>query len=177
MITFDSITTENKYYPFVEELLHSSFPEVERREDEEQRAYTDEHPLFACYLICDEKIPIGVITVWQLNGFHYLEHLAISPTLRSKGYGQLVIETIKRKLAGTIVLEVELPEDELSTRRIGFYQRCGFSLCQKPYLQPPYREGDAPLPMHLMFTGTKSIDENFESIRDCIHKYVYGVGS
>ena len=73
------------------------------------------------------------------------------------------------------MLEVELPQDEMSRRRIGFYERCGFELCHLPYLQPPYRPGDTPLPMHLMFHGTASPAPIFNTIRDTIHRHVYGV--
>ena len=63
----------------------------------------------------------------------------------------------------------------MSIRRIGFYQRCGFSLCEKDYFQPSYRKGGEGLPLYLMFAGADSIDADFEAIRDRIHREVYGV--
>ena len=75
------------------------------------------------------------------------------------------------------LLEVEKPVDEWSRRRIGFYQRCGFCLCEKEYVQPSYRKGGETLPMFLMYAGTETIDKEFESIRDEIYRKVYGVES
>ncbi len=175
MLNFTPIKTDHKAYSFVENLLHESFPEVERRDDEDQRRNADTNPLFTCYLITDDELPIGLITAWNLGDFYYLEHLATSPAVRNKGYGRQVMEYIKQLLPGIIVLEVERPEDEMSIRRIGFYQRCGFSLCEKDYFQPSYRKGGEGLPLYLMFAGADSIDADFEAIRDRIHREVYGV--
>ncbi len=60
------------------------------------------------------------------NGrFYYIEHFAIDPSLRNGGYGKRVLEVdeLKKQLKGPIVLEVEEPNDEMSTRRIHFYKR------------------------------------------------------
>ena len=73
----------------------------------------------------------------------------------------------------TIVLEVELPEDDLSKRRIGFYERNGFKLCHKPYMQPPYRSGGTPIPMHVMYSGDRPIDDIFDKIKSEIYRNVY----
>lgn len=175
MVTFTKIRTTDKNYPFVENLLHDSFPEAERRDDEAQRENTDCNPKFSCHLIADGDILVGFITIWRLNGFHYIEHLATSPNIRNRGYGKQIMEKIKETIPGIIVLEVEMPNDEPSTRRINFYRRCGFTLCDKPYIQPPYRKGGKGLPLKLMYYGTDSIDTNFESIRNVLHTEVYGV--
>ena len=39
-----------------------------------------------------------------------------------------MLEELARQKAGKVVLEVELPEDSLKKRRIGFYERHGFTL-------------------------------------------------
>ena len=38
-----------------------------------------------------------------------------------------------------VVIEVELHEDEMARRRIGFYERHRMTLIDKEYLQPPYQ--------------------------------------
>lgn len=178
MIKFIPVKTEDSRYAFIENLLHESFPEGERREDSRQRYNVDNNPLFTTYLINDEEadICVGVITVWRFKKFCYVEHLATSPNIRNKGYGNKIIRTLLDGCKDiTVVLEVELPEDEMSKRRIGFYERNGFRLCTKNYLQPPYRLGGKPIPMYLMFSGCESIDEDFENIKAEIYSNVYGV--
>lgn len=175
MLKLTPIKTTDSVYSFVEQLLHDSFPLVERRDDEAQRDNTDHNPRFTCYFISDDELPVGLITAWNLDGFYYLEHLATTPLIRNRGYGKQIIQQIKDLLPGVIVLEVEHPEDEMSRRRIGFYQRCGFQLCEEEYIQPPYREGGEEVPLFLMYSGTDSIDDAFDTIRQRIYKEVYGV--
>lgn len=178
MIELKKINTSDRDYDFAETLLHKSFPLTERRDDEIQREFTDNNPLFTAYLITDSDNPatnIGIITLWSLSNFCYVEHLATSPEVRNQGYGAKIMEALKNKVNGIIVLEVEKPEDEMSIRRIKFYERCGFRLSHKEYIQPAYREGGESLPMHIMFYGTESIDDCFEKIKSDIYHNVYGV--
>lgn len=183
MIKFTKLTTNHPGYLFVEELMHASFPESERRDDILQRRNTDFNSKFSTYLITEDnnstedvsktETYIGFITLWNLDGFTYAENLATSPKVRNKGYGAKIIEALLNMVEGTIVLEVELPEDELSKRRIGFYKRCGFELCNKPYMQPPYRKDGESIPMHIMYTGKDNIDNEFNSIVKDIYLNVY----
>lgn len=175
MLTFTHITTQHPQYPFIEELLHSSFPLEERRDDDAQRYNTDHNPAFSCYLICEKGKSIGFITIWKLKGFYYAEHLATSPDVRNKGYGKHIMEELKKQFTDQpIILEVERPEDEMSKRRIGFYQRCGFSLCTQDYIQPAYRKGGKEIPLYLMYIGTPEIDTCYPQIRDEIYQHIYG---
>ena len=68
-----------------------------------------------------------------------------------------------------------MPEEEMARRRIGFYQRQGFTLWDKPYQQPPYKPGDGYLPMRLMAYGGIDPEQDFAKVRDCIYREVYGV--
>ena len=62
-------------------------------------------------------------------------------------------------------MEVEEPNDEMSTRRIHFYKRLEFTLHKKPYIQPPYRKGDSGLPMLLMTYGDIDMESDFEKVK------------
>ena len=178
MIQLNPITTSHPDYGFVENLLHASFPFEERRADERQRYNTDHNEKFECFLIIESEtsLPIGLITVWNLNGFKYIEHLATSPKHRNKGYGRIIMEQLEEIFPqALIILEVERPNENISKRRIEFYKRCGFSLCEKDYIQPSYHGDENGLPLYLMFRGTKNLDTDFERIRDEIYQHVYEV--
>ena len=69
--------------------------------------------------------------------------------------------------------EVEMPEEEMAIRRINFYKRQGFTLWEKPYMQPPYKSGDDYLPMLLMAYGDLECDKDFEQVKKCIYREVY----
>lgn len=176
MIRFLPIKTSDPQYGFVENLLHESFPVEERRDDDMQRYNTDNNPSFTPYLITDDEVNIGLITLWKLDGFYYVEHLATSPDVRNKGYGKAIMQALQRDFSDArIVLEVELPEDGMSKRRIGFYERNGFKVCTKPYVQPPYRAGGTPIPMHIMYSGDGAIDDVFDTIKSEMYSKVYSV--
>ena len=173
MIIIKRIQSNNPSYNYIERLLTSAFPEEERRDNQEQRLYTDLNSSFNCNLISLKEEPIGVITYWNLNELNFIEHFAIDPKYRSQGYGKMVLDTIKKQQEYPLVLEVEEPSDSISKRRIEFYQRCGFTLHNNPYLQPPYREGNGWIPMKLMTYGEIDMEIMFEKIKKEIYTNVY----
>lgn len=174
MIRFQPIRTQDvEYYQFVENLLVTAFPPEEYRELSEWRKYTDHNDRFYNNMIFDGDTPVGLITYWDFDSFYYVEHFAIDPALRNGGYGKKTLDTLCKQLSRPIVLEVEMPLEEMAQRRINFYQRQGFILWEKEYKQPPYKAGDDFLPMYLMVRGDLQCEQDFESIKNRIHKEVY----
>ena len=156
MIRFQTISTSDvQHYQFMENLLIAAFPPEEYRELKELREYTDR--------------------TGDFNDFYYVEHFAIDPTLRNGGYGKKTLDYLCKELDRPIVLEVEMPVEEMAKRRINFYQRQGFVLWEKEYKQPPYKPGDDFLPMYLMVFGNLQCEQDFEMIKNKIHKEVYNV--
>ena len=176
MIRFQPITTSDvQHYKFMEELLVESFPPEEYRELEHLREYTDRIGNFHNNIIFDDDLPIGFITYWDFDGFYYVEHFAVDPAQRNGGHGKNVLNYLCELLQHPIVLEVEMPEEEMAQRRINFYKRQGFVLWEKPYLQPPYRPGDDYLPMLLMAHGNLECERDFETVKNSIYREVYNV--
>ena len=177
MLILKEINTFHRHYPFVEELLQTAFPSDERRDDEQQREYTDGNTLFHCLLIQKAENPVGLITYWDFTDFVYVEHFAIHEELRGKNYGQRAMTLFLQDMNRPVVLEVEMPrvKGDITHRRIAFYRRIGFSLRKMAYKQPPYRDGDEWLPMKLMTYGKFKWLRMAETARDTIYKEVYGV--
>ncbi len=176
MMEIRRVTTRDETdYAFVEQLMNVSFPPEEQRDTPQQRAYSDSHPLFRNHIILADHVPVGMISFWDMGDFHYIEHFAIDPPARNKGYGKQALELIRKQWDHPIVLEVEMPTNETSIRRIRFYRQTGFTLHEIPYMQPPYRKGDAEMPMRLMTCGAISMAQDFDRIKRKIHKEVYGV--
>ena len=159
-------------YIFTEKLLVESFPTDEYRKVEEQRKNVRSNKNFHMNIIYSSTTPVGIISFWKLDTFTYVEHFAILPTLRNLGYGASAIKKLIEE-EKNIVLEVEIPTDETSNRRIAFYSRCGLTLCKKEYIQPAYRTDSNEVPMHLMSCGIE-LDKNFENVKNCIYRTVYG---
>ena len=184
MFTLQEIHTSDAAYSWVEQLWLASFPRNERRDIEAQRYNTDALANFHCMLAEDDGKAVGFITYWHFGDFCYGEHLAIDPICRNKGYGAQILSALNNQLSNfnsklsapmPFVLEVELPIDDLSRRRIAFYARNGFTLWRDcACVQPPYRLGDEPLPLLLMVRGNLSPANDFRRVMTMIHREVYG---
>lgn len=167
------INWKHPHYTYGENVLKDSFPTNEYRNLDELREYINNNNQFHFNLILDDNTPIGIISYWLLDEYCYVEHFAIEQDKRNSGYGKCVLSELKQLIQECIVLEVEMPEDEITRRRIKFYERAGFTLYNKPYFQPAYRKEDKPLPMLIMVYGKEISDEEFITIRDNIYKEVY----
>lgn len=174
MITLQRITTSDQaLYAYMEDLMTHSFPPDEYRTLDELRLFTDHKKHFHNNIIMDDDRPVGLFTYWDFDDFYYAEHFAISPSLRNGGYGKAALQYVCEKLNKPIVLEVELPEEEMARRRIAFYARNDFTLWQNEYHQPPYKPGDSFLPMRLMVHGTLNCRNDYEKVRKRIYCDVY----
>lgn len=174
MIRLQRITTaDENLYAYMEHLMAISFPSEEYRPLTQLREYTDNKKHFYNNIIFDNDVAVGFITYWDFDTFYYAEHFAIDPARRNGGYGKKTLEYLCQLLQRPIVLEVEMPEEEMAKRRIGFYKRQGFALWQHPYLQPPYKPGDSYLPMLLMAHGNLNCEKDFELIKQRIYSEVY----
>lgn len=156
------------------QIMDSSFPEDERRSEEEQKKLLDK-PEYTIYGITDQNILIGFLSVWDLSEFIYIEHFAISRNYRNGGRGRDFLNSLLSTVSKKIVLEVEPPETELTKRRIGFYQRNGFFYNDYNYMQLAYSPEKAPVPLKLMTFPEAISAREFEKIRDCIYKEIFGV--
>lgn len=147
-ITFERI--QSKTHQDLDELFAlyvETFPPEERRELKTLEEMLDEKRMYFSLILRDNQ-PVGLIVYWDFGRFIYIEHLALFPHMRGIGIGKEVMQ-ILQKAGSPILLEVEIPYDEQSEVRVNFYNRCGFWKLNIDYLQPPYREGECPLPMML----------------------------
>ena len=167
---------EKKDFGAMFALMEASFPKDEYRTKDEQRALF-ENPLYRVYAVDfpSNRSLCGFAAVWTLDSFCFLEHLAVDPHHRNGGVGARMLGELLVVFDGRICLEVELPETELSRRRIGFYERCGFTLNDDPYLQPPMSRGQNAVPLRIMTSWGRLRQNEFSSLRDLLYDKVYGV--
>lgn len=128
---------DSKRWDMVWNLYENSFPQAERRKIEDHiRASEDEH--FYPLSIWDNNQLIGLAFYWQWNNYRYIEYLAVSPALHGHGYGSQIIRHI-RDSEHIIILEIDPLINELSVRRLQFYERAGFTLTPYRFMHLPYR--------------------------------------
>ena len=175
MIELKKIRTTDSEYSFTESLYVSAFPEEERRPVGRQRVMVDTSIFMNCFLISNDGVSIGFVTVWNFSRFVYIEHFAISHEFRNQGYGSLVLDYLQGLENKPIVLEAELPTDVLSAGRIKFYERNGFCVMNCDYTQPPYSEGQEWLPLVLLQKSTPSKQVSADVVVAVLYRNVYMV--
>ena len=74
-----------------------------------------------------EDMPAGFMVIRIYKDIVYLAYLAVRRDLRSRGTGSRALAALSGMYEGyQIVVEYEVPADEMSIRRKGFYMRAGF---------------------------------------------------
>ena len=157
----------------IEKTYTESFPEVERRDFPLVRNLVKDESRFIVYALSREDRYVGFITAWLFDGYTYVEHFAIDPEFRNGGIGAEAMKQFQLFCATPVVLEVEMPVDGISRRRIGFYERLGFKLDNHVYHQPPYRAGGEWLEMRLMMYGDVDLEHSFEQVTNCLHYLIF----
>lgn len=167
---FERITEEtfDEIFP----LLEAAFPVTELRVREEQRKLLQE----ACYYLYGVRRDgrfAAVFATWEIDDFLYIEHFAVKEEYRNGGYGGKLLDRLLEEKGRPMVLEVEVPEDDMTRRRVGFYERHGLVYNDYPYLQPPLRKGNELLPLRFM-TKPGAVDEKtYKRYKKQIYRIVY----
>lgn len=151
-------------------IMEQSFPLEEYRPYQGQKALLDD-PAYGIYVAKEEGQIVGLAAVWQLEGWVFLEHLAVDPRCRNRGIGAELLRYVSKYRA---CLEVEPPERPLSRRRIGFYERNGFFFNGYPYEQPSLAPGRKPVPLYIMTSGSAVAPEEFAELQNLLYSRVYG---
>lgn len=159
----------------IEETYVSSFPSCERRDFAALKALMFPGSRFIANALLRDGQYVGFITCWNFEKFLYIEHFAIDQTARNGGIGGKALRQFLNVWNLPAVLEVESPDDEMSKRRIGFYERLGFVLDTHPYQQPPYHAGEGGLDMLLMSYGAIDLQKEYEEVKNYLYECVYGV--
>ena len=140
-------------------IYRTSFPLHEQRRLEDfPRAFDDSGFWYEVFLNEAGRVAALLVT-WRRSGFVYLEYFAVDASLRGQGAGQRILEELRDTFPHQVILEIDPPEDEISRRRLGFYQRHGFIANEQfEYIHLPYTDDGEPFPLLLM-THEKPLDE------------------
>ncbi|ERP31905.1 GNAT family N-acetyltransferase [Chitinivibrio alkaliphilus] len=153
-------------------LYKEAFPETERRTYEDQKKLLARRE-YALDLFYDEAVLAGFVSRWTLSFCTFIEHIAVSPAFRGKRFGTHIMEQVL-SAAECVVLEVEIPHEEIQYRRIGFYERLGFHLLPYSHVQKPLRPGGCSLPLHLMSAPAALSEDAYERFVADLDQVVYG---
>jgi ribosomal protein S18 acetylase RimI-like enzyme len=155
-------------------IYNASFSDLERRSLFEQ-LHAMRQPRYRFSALRLKGTVVGVLGVWDLPGFCFVEHLAIAPEHRSAGYGRRALQTLQRHVRGPVVLDVEPFGTDLdAARRVAFYRRLGFHYCGCQVTLPPY-VGKATAPSNLMSWPMALDGGDRERVVETIEREVYGL--
>lgn len=172
--------SHSEQFERVYEIMSASFPVTEYRTRSGQEALLG-RPEYRLLTERDERERIiAFLAVWEFPALRFIEHLAVDPSVRGGGVGNKLVRKYLEEQSGEqpvkpTILEVELPEDELSARRISFYERLGFCLNEYSYVQPPLREGLEPLPLRIMSYPRQLAEQEFLACKAILYSKVYRV--
>lgn len=156
----------------VYKIMEKSFPTDEYRPFDEQKALFEKDE-YKVYIREDNGEIQGFIALWEFASLVYIEHFAVSPSCRNSGIGSDILREITSSAKKLVCLEVEPPNEDISIRRIGFYERNGFYLCNHHYMQPSISEGRRPVPLRIMTYGKKIGRLRFNDIKYILYTNVY----
>lgn len=155
-------------------IYEDAFPSDERREWLEISELI-QNPNFIIYRIFINDELIGLISVWNLTHFIFIEHFAIRQNLRGKSLGKQVINQVISENDKTVIVEVEEPINDTAKRRIAFYERLGFVVYSGIYYQPPYSAEKNKVKMLLMSYPNLLTTIEFTEVKLLIYRIVYKV--
>lgn len=120
-------------------LYEESFPVAERRKKEDHLRAHDDNRFFPISAWEGEEL-VGLMFFWEWDSYRYLEYLAVNPKLRGQSFGSQMLNHL-RDSGHTVILEIDPLINELSVRRLQFYERAGYSLTPYRFMHLPYRIG------------------------------------
>ncbi|MTK52535.1 GNAT family N-acetyltransferase [Paludibacter sp.] len=173
MVVFDRVVScEHPHWHFLVSCYLEAFPADERRPLPHLEALLQRSD-FWCNVLQKADEPVGLFLSWQLPGFRYIEHFAIAHAFRGQIIGKTALNKYLRMNNLPVVLEVEPPVCEINSRRIRFYEREDFVLCEQPFIQPPYASGQNSVELRLMEWGGDLLKQNFEQVKNELYRTVY----
>lgn len=150
----------NKDQHFAEfwDIYSTSFPLTERRVSNQQTEVFKKQEYQVDIYLSDNHV-VGFIAFWTTTDFIYIEHLAIAPEVRSMGFGSAILKPFIEREPIPVILEIEPIINDLTRRRLKFYESLGFVQNEHLHYQPPYHTSDQPLHL-VILTYPNQIDEN-----------------
>lgn len=171
---FNRLTdTRDTYFTEAFSLYEKSFPKSEKRLlPDQEEAMKDS--AFHCDVILDDNQFAGILFYWKISGFCYIEHFAIATSLRGKNIGSRSLKQFC-EIQGRIILEIDPPVDDISTRRERFYNRLGFVVNPYEHTYHAYQNHCMPQKLVLMTypeqIGEKEYNLFNEYLQNHIMKY------
>ncbi|WP_205499707.1 GNAT family N-acetyltransferase [Rufibacter psychrotolerans] len=168
------LSTATPEFALAWQLYEEAFPPEERRSLVQQTSLLT-NPRYQLFALEHQHAFAGLLCLWQLPGFTFLEHFAVLQHLRGQGVGAAVLQAFLTSSEEPVILETEPPTTQIAARRIRFYERAGFHLNQFDYWQPPYSPQKPWVELRLMSYPRALEAGVLEKVKRQVYQHVYGV--
>ncbi len=145
-------------------LYEQSFPYLEKRSEGEQSRVMN-NPDYRFDLITDDDRLLGILAYWEKADFLYVEHFAILPEFRGRGFATRTLEILKNQTNKNLILEIDPPVDDVSEKRYRFYQKCGFVMNPHCHTQAKYHLGDGELQLKILSYPREITKEEYATFK------------
>lgn len=152
-------------------LYQIAFPESERFSDDQILLnLIDNNRLLHLNAIYEDEQLAGLFMYWDLEELYYVHFLAVYPEMRNRKIGKKVLDWIAENFKKTVFLEVDDPEDEISARRVNFYERNGYQvLARNPELLYIARERSCKLWL-MGNQPVEPLEDYIHTIREVVYR-------
>jgi ribosomal protein S18 acetylase RimI-like enzyme len=140
-------------------IYSQSFPSNEKRSVTQQKDILGK-PQYQLDIYTINRQVTGLFAFWSAPEFIFVEHFAVASEFRRKNLGSKILHEFISGKEIPVVLEIETPIDELTYRRLRFYESLGFKRNHHLHFQPPYQKGDPPLKL-VILTWPDVINDQF----------------
>lgn len=160
------IPSNSNLWDQVWRLYSDSFPEHERRRISSHTRASEDND-FHTYMAVDNGNLLAILFYWQYDSTIYIEHIAVSPTMRGKNIGSTLLrEFIEQNKNFSFILEIEPPVDEITKRRLSFYEKLGFRFNDYDYTHPSYNKKGPDHKLNILSYPDKITKEQFDRFKE-----------
>jgi len=151
----------------------SSFPNYEKRLLSSHKKALEDSRFYA-NSVYDNDDYIGFIFFWTIDSYIFIEHFAIEENFRNNSYGSKIIKKlIEDYKEHTLLLEIDPPEDDISIRRLGFYNRLGFKNNDIIHSIPSFQKKLGKYTLNLLSHGRLITQDEYSLFYDSLMTSVF----
>ncbi len=119
------LSREDPLFAAKQKLYLESFPAYQRRSVFDQELVFRQPTYRLDAWLADGEFA-AFMSWWEFPDMRYVEHLAVAAEKRSSGIGSALLQIWLPSLPTPAALEIDPVVDELTARRLAFYERLGF---------------------------------------------------
>lgn len=161
MAYFYRITDINdKWYKALTGIYSVSFPVYEQRDELQQIKAIGDSRYHLLVTIKNENL-LGFIAYWDFDTYVYIEHLAVNPAFRGESIGTTMLKTFDDVVKKQVLLEIDPVEDEVSEKRLRFYERLGYKKNPYTHTHPPYDSSFEPHKLIVLSLGRELSEDEY----------------